>query len=200
MTTKDKPTCAECVFATIPHGNSLQCFRFPPNVVVNGPSRPFVSPSGWCGEFTPSDPVVNAGPTEWRELNQLDPEAALTLSSLPAEAEFRDLEDGGTWHALHDHLFEIEENLAGNTGDHIKAGLRLRVPLPVLSEAALSLYKTFREEADEDGENASDLIERRDKDSPRFAALLELAAAGLLTSIDVSTHDRPETFLFALPR
>ena len=144
MSNKPKLTCAECIFAVANdkgrelHGvkptmtvlDTFTCHRYPP-APIDGrrQSRPNVSPADWCGEFLEDTPAEAESSLEWREINQLDPEARLTLSALAEEAEFKDLEDGGTWHAVHDHIYEMEEACPGNVGEHIKAGLRVRVPV-----------------------------------------------------------------------
>ena len=124
-------TCAECAFAvdqpeSLARYGTLSCYRFPPPATTG--QRPSVKATDWCGEFTPAAP---GPPVEqaWRELSQLDVEAGEGIQKLTIEAEFRDLSEGGSWQPLWDHIEEIEENLAGNLGSHIKAGLRVRVPV-----------------------------------------------------------------------
>tara|TARA_R110000796_G_scaffold173868_1_gene290853 strand:- start:37043 stop:37405 length:363 start_codon:yes stop_codon:yes gene_type:complete len=115
----ETPSCLECVFSDFIN-SKLHCRRYPTAIRTLG--------TAWCGEFIEPEPSEASGPLEWRELEEGDPEARLILSSLPIETEFRDLEDGGSWHLLADHLEEVEAGFAGNTGAHVKAGLRLRIP------------------------------------------------------------------------
>jgi hypothetical protein len=126
---------------------------------------------------------------EWRELNQLDPEAKLTLSALPVEAEFKDLEEGGAWHPVHDHIFEMEEACPGNTGDHIRAGLRVRVPLPALSKLAVDYYRGHVERLSEGrSDNGKYYEPRGEEPNPILEALRELESAGLLRLVEVTSH------------
>lgn len=212
MSNQPKPTCAECAFAkTIrvkrhakdPISDRFHCYRFPPTIVpatatARAYHRPLVDACDWCGEFTPSEPQEVAISTEWRELNQFDPEASLTLSALPVEAEFKDLTEGGAWHPVHDHIFEMEESCNGNVCEHIKAGLRVRVPLPALSKQALDLYRVIVKEA-ESKEGFKNRVANERENAVHLKLCRELADAGLLHCVETSTAGKPDTFLFTLP-
>ena len=131
------PTCSTCLFA-LDSSNGLTCYRFPPTpLVLPQPGlrtsaidfvRPLVAPTAFCGEHlnaVPRDEVAT-GKLKWKELSQLDQEAALTLDSMPESAEVFCREDE-EWKGLYDEIDDIESDALPNVSDHIKAGLRIRI-------------------------------------------------------------------------
>ncbi len=132
------PTCSTCLFA-LDSPNGLTCYRFPPVASLLPPApggisrrvesvRPLVAPGAFCGEHLNAVPQeeVAVGRMKWKELSQLDREAALTLDSMPESAEVFSHEDE-EWRGLYDEIDEIENAALPNVSDHIKAGLKIRI-------------------------------------------------------------------------